>query len=200
MLNKLSFRNAKRQFKEYILYFVTLACTVSIMYAFNTLIFSDVVKELSSFEILPYMITAASLLIVIIMGWIISYMTGYMLRKRSREFSIYMISGISNSSVNALVFRENILIGLLAFLIGLPIGILLSQLFDALVFHNNSSLYLRFAYHRSCRAENHHLPQVSRSRFFHTADLQFTCLWPIMPQAASCSGQRHCRWPGRHWS
>ena len=34
--------------------------------------------------------------------------------------------------------------------------------------------------------------------FFHTADLQFTCLWPIMPQAASCSGQRHCRWPGRH--
>lgn len=68
MLNKLSFRNAKRQFKEYILYFVTLACTVSIMYAFNTLIFSDVVKELSSLEILPYMITAASLLIVIIMG------------------------------------------------------------------------------------------------------------------------------------
>ena len=48
MLNKLSFRNAKRQFKEYILYFVTLACTVSIMYAFNTLIFSDVVKELST--------------------------------------------------------------------------------------------------------------------------------------------------------
>ena len=38
--------------------------------------------------------------------------------------------------------------------------------FDALVFHNNSSLYLRFAYYRSCRAENHHLPQVSRSRFF----------------------------------
>lgn len=135
MLNKLSFRNAKRQFKEYILYFVTLACTVSIMYAFNTLIFSDVVKELSSLEILPYMITAASLLIVIIMGWIISYMTGYMLRKRSREFSIYMISGISNSSVNALVFRENILIGLLAFLIGLPIGILLSQLLEAIVFH-----------------------------------------------------------------
>ena len=94
MLNKLSFRNAKRQFKEYILYFVTLACTVSIMYAFNTLIFSDVVKELSSLEILPYMITAASLLIVIIMGWSISYMTCYMLRKRSREFSIYMLSGI----------------------------------------------------------------------------------------------------------
>ena len=142
MLNKLSFRNAKRQFKEYILYFVTLACTVSIMYAFNTLIFSDVVKELSSLEILPYMITAASLLIVIIMGWIISYMTGYMLRKRSREFSIYMISGISNSSVNALVFRENILIGLLAFLIGLPIGILLSQLLEAIVFHMFGRIYI----------------------------------------------------------
>lgn len=105
------------------------------MYAFNNLIFSDIVEELSSLEILPYMITVASLLIVIVMGWIISYMTSYMLRKRSREFSIYMISGVPNSTVSALIFRENILIGLVAFLIGLPIGILLSQLLEAIVFH-----------------------------------------------------------------
>ena len=44
MLKELSIRNAKRQSKDYLLYFITLACTVSFMYAFNSLIFSDIVK------------------------------------------------------------------------------------------------------------------------------------------------------------
>lgn len=142
MLNELSFRNAKRQFQEYVLYFITLACTVSFMYAFNTLIFSSTVKELSSLEILPYMITAASIIIVIVMGWIISYMTNYILKKRSREISIYMLSGISNRAVSVLIYRENGLIGLLAFLIGLPIGLLLSQLLEAIVLHMFGRTYI----------------------------------------------------------
>ena len=75
MLRQLSLRNAKRQAKEYSLYFITLVCTVSFMYAFNTLLFSDIIKTFSSAEVLPYMIVAASLLIVLVMGWIVGYMT-----------------------------------------------------------------------------------------------------------------------------
>lgn len=55
MLRQLSLRNAKRQSKEYSLYFITLACTVSFMYAFNTLIFSDIIQAFSGAEVLPYM-------------------------------------------------------------------------------------------------------------------------------------------------
>lgn len=83
MLKELSVRNAKRQSKEYLLYFITLACTVSFMYAFHSLIFSDIMKAFPSIGVLPYMITAASLLIVLIMGWMIGYMTKYMLKKRT---------------------------------------------------------------------------------------------------------------------
>jgi len=141
MLRELSIRNAKKQSKEYLLYFVTLVCTVSFVYAFNTLIFSDSVKALSGLEVLPYMIVAASLLIVLVMGWIISYMTNYMLKKRSKEFSIYMISGISNKNISILVFYENFLIGFLAFLLGLPVGILLSQLLEAVLLHMFGMMY-----------------------------------------------------------
>ena len=56
MLKELSIRNAKRQSKDYLLYFITLACTVSFMYAFNSLIFSDIVKAFPSIGVLPYMI------------------------------------------------------------------------------------------------------------------------------------------------
>ena len=46
MLKQLSRRNARRQVREYALYFITLTCTVSFLYAFNALLFSDSVKSL----------------------------------------------------------------------------------------------------------------------------------------------------------
>lgn len=131
MLGTLSVRNAKRQFRDYTLYLVTLICSISSMYAFNAFIFSDSIKALSELEILPYMITVSTLLIILVLGWIVNYMTNYMLKRRSREFSIYMVSGIPNHSISRLIFRENLIIGAIAYLLSLPAGILLSQLLQA---------------------------------------------------------------------
>lgn len=133
MLKELSIRNAKRQSKDYLLYFITLTCTVSFMYAFNSMIFSDIVKAFPSIGVLPCMITVASLLIVLIMGWMIGYMTKYILKKRSRELCIYMISGIPNHSIGRLIFYENSLIGIFAFVFGILIGTLFSQLLETII-------------------------------------------------------------------
>lgn len=133
MLRQLSLRNARRQIKEYALYFITLTCTVSFLYAFNTLLFSDSVKSLPEMQVLPYMIVGASLLIVLITGRIISYMAGYMLKKRSREFGIYMLCGIPNRDIARLLSRETVLMGALSFLPGMLLGALLSQLLEAIV-------------------------------------------------------------------
>lgn len=147
MLRKLSLRNAKRQFNEYALFFVTLICAVASMYAFNALIFSDTVKSLPDVEILPYLIVAASLLIILIMGWIISYMINYMLKRRSREFSVYMVSGISNQKISRLIFLENSLIGLIAYLPGILFGMLFSQILEAVLLHLFGLPYtLRFGF------------------------------------------------------
>lgn len=151
MLRELSIRNVKRQSKDYRLYFITLICTAAFMYAFNALIFSDSIKILSGLEILPFLIVAASLLIVLVMGWIISYMTNYMLKKRSRELSIYMMAGITNRAVGTLVFYENALTGALAFLLGLPLGMLLAQLLEAVLLHMLGLAYsLRFPFQPLC--------------------------------------------------
>lgn len=66
---------------------------VACMYAYNALLFSDKVRQLPELEVLPYMIIAVTLLIILVMGWLVSYMTGYMLKRRSRELSLYMVSG-----------------------------------------------------------------------------------------------------------
>lgn len=135
MLKKLSLRNAQRQLRDYSLYFITLACAVSFMYAFNALIFSEHIKALSNLDLLPYLVIATSVLIVLILGWIVSYMTNYILKRRSKELSIYMLSGISNKAVSRLFFLENLIIGTIAFVLGLPVGILLSQLLSATMLH-----------------------------------------------------------------
>ena len=108
MLKQLSLRNARRQAREYALYFITLACTVSFLYAFNTLLFSDRVKSLPEMQVLPYMIVAASALIVLITGRIIGYMAGYMLKRRSREFGVYMLCGIPNRDIARLLDRKSV--------------------------------------------------------------------------------------------
>ena len=147
MLIRLSIRNAKRQFRDYSIFFLTLACTVSFLYAFHTLIFSDSMNALPDMEALPLMIVSATSLIVLIMGWIVGFATNDILKKRSRELAIYLLSGISLRSVRSLVFRENILIGAGAFAVGLPVGLLLSWLLEAIVTHMFAMEYsLRFSF------------------------------------------------------
>lgn len=147
MLKHLSLRNARRQAGEYALYFITLTCIVSFLYAFNTLLFSDSVKALPDMEVLPYMIVAASVLIILITGRIISYMAGYMLKRRSREFGIYMLCGIPNRDIATLLSRETALLGMLSFLPGMLLGALLSQLLEAVVLPMLGSRYrLRFPF------------------------------------------------------
>ena len=69
MLGKLSLRNAKRQAKDYIIYFITVIISVSLMYAFNLIASSEDIKELSSYmEDFSTAIHAISFIIVLIMA------------------------------------------------------------------------------------------------------------------------------------
>ena len=134
MLIKLSWRNAKRQSKDYLLYLITLICSASFLYAFNSLVFSDSVKDISELEILPYLIIATSLLIIFILGWIVSYMMSYMLRKRSKELSIYMVSGLPNKKNPPNFFCENSIIGGIALGIGIYLAYSLPSCWKPLCF------------------------------------------------------------------
>ncbi|WP_027291955.1 FtsX-like permease family protein [Robinsoniella sp. KNHs210] len=133
MLKQLSIRNAKRQAREYMIYFITITCTVSFMYGFNALIFSDIVASLPELEILFYMIITISLLIVFILGWLVHYMTNFMLKKRSKELSTYMILGISNKNISKLFFKENFLICGVAFVCGTLFGYLISEILKIII-------------------------------------------------------------------
>ncbi len=133
-LFKLSLRNAKRQARDYLVYFVTIVLTVAMIYAFNGLVFSEELLSLAlMMKSLPLMVTLTSIAVVCIMGWLVHYITGFMLSRRSREFGTYILIGLENRQVARLFFLENLAVGCCALVFGILLGNLLYQVLRALV-------------------------------------------------------------------
>ena len=134
MLGKLSFRNAKRQAKDYVIYFLTIVITVALMFSFNSIATSEDISELSMvMKQFSKSITVISIFIIFIMAWLINYTMKFMLEKRSKEFGTYEILGIEKKYISNIFTLENIIIGGLAFFVGIAIGTLLYQVFTTII-------------------------------------------------------------------
>ena len=142
MLRTLSRRNAKRQVTDYVIYIMTLVITVALLLSFNMIIFSKeidaVIKEKS---ILPLMIIGVSMVVVVIMSTLVNYITIFMLKRRGKEFGLYMLLGIDNKCVAKMFVNENLLIYKVVLLVGLIVGTLFFQIVKLLVINMYSIPY-----------------------------------------------------------
>lgn len=135
MRNKLAFRNARRSMKDYLVYLLTMAAVAALMFAFNSLIFSeDIQRMCSEAVVLTVMLGVVTFFIVLIVAWLINYMAKFMLEKRSREFATYLLIGLKKKELSRLYMTENLLIGTAAFILGMAVGILLQQVIMTVFF------------------------------------------------------------------
>ena len=142
MLGKLSFRNAKRQARDYIIYFITVIISVALMFSFNSIAVSNDIKELSTYmEYFSKAITGISIIIILVMAWLINYCMRFMLEKRSKEFGTYQILGIEKKSISNMFTLENLIIGAIAFIIGIIVGTFLYQIFTSIIMNLFSRAY-----------------------------------------------------------
>ena len=133
-LSKLSLRNAKRQAQDYLVYFVTIVMAAALVYAFNGLVFSQQIRQLSSMMAsMPLVIVLASIVVVCIIGWLVQYTTGFMLRRRSRELGTYILTGLESRQVAQLFFLENLAVGAIALILGTLLGNLIFQILRAVM-------------------------------------------------------------------
>lgn len=134
MQSKIILKNARYWAKDYAVYFLTIVFSISLMYSFNLLVFSDDIQRLSSgMNALTAVIVFLSCVIVWVLGWLIHYMAKFMMKKRSREFGTYMLLGVPNKTIASLFAREQALIGVGGFLLALVIGSLLYQILAIMV-------------------------------------------------------------------
>ena len=133
-LSELSLRNARRQARDYLVYFVTVVMAAALLYSFNGLVFSQEIITLSKgISVLPLMIVLASVVVVCVFGWLVAYATKFMLLRRGRELGLYLLIGLENRQLARLFFLENLAVGGCALVLGTALGGLLYQVFRAIV-------------------------------------------------------------------
>lgn len=134
MLGKLAYRNAKRSFRDYLIYLVTVTLSFSLIFAFHLVAESDAVTELSygmdSFKIL---LTFVNIVILFVVCFLINYTTKFIFEKRSRELGTYLLLGIRKKELSKIVVLENLILGFFALLLSIPTGLILSQFLSLVI-------------------------------------------------------------------
>ena len=123
MLRKLAIRNVKRSIKDYILYVFTVTLIIALMFAFNCMLFSDLIQGMNAYmSDYKVLLVLFSFIVLFVVAWLINYMTRFMLKKRSKEFGTYLILGMENKSVSKMFLFENIILGIISLIIGVAAG------------------------------------------------------------------------------
>ena len=128
MFAKLACRNVKRQLSNYLIYFVTVTLTVSMMFAFSNLIFS---KELLGYaqkiKDMQHGLIAITVVVSLIVAFVLGYASSFMLRLRKREFGTYLTVGMKRHHILIMFTAENLIIGLVALGCGILLGLFIYQ-------------------------------------------------------------------------
>ena len=137
MLFKLSLKNMKKSMKDYAIYFFTLILGVSIFYIFNSMETQTVFLNVTSstreiIQLMIGMLSGVSVFVSVILGFLIIYANQFLMKRRKKEFAIYMTLGMSKRKISQVLLIETLLIGTISLIIGLFLGIGLSQFMSVL--------------------------------------------------------------------
>ena len=138
MLFKLSVNNIRKSLRDYAIYFFTLIIGVSVFYVFNAIGGQTAMLKIDGdtrdiAEVLRTVLSGVSIFVAGVLGLLIVYASRFLMKRRSKEFALYLMLGMSKSKISALLLTETIIIGIGSLGVGLLIGIGVSQLTSALV-------------------------------------------------------------------
>lgn len=151
MLCKLSLKNIKKSIKDYAIYFFTLILGVAIFYVFNALESQTVMMDVSSsteelIELMMTMLSGVSVFVSFVLGFLIIYASRFLMKRRNKEFGVYLTLGMSKRKISLILFFETLFIGIISLVVGLGIGVILSQLMSLVVANMFEANLTKFAF------------------------------------------------------
>ncbi|QZY55173.1 FtsX-like permease family protein [Crassaminicella profunda] len=127
MYFKMAKNNIKKSFKDYTIYFMTLMLAVCIFYNFNAIESQTAMKEIYKIQELLKVLSYISVLIAIIFSGLMLYANNAVVKKRKKELGLYATLGMSKRKISQILMLETFMVGSMALLVGLVVGIILSQ-------------------------------------------------------------------------
>ncbi len=151
MLCKLSLKNIKKSIKDYAIYFFTLILGISIFYVFNALDSQTVMMDVSSstaelIDLMMTLVSSVSVFVSFILGFLIIYASRFLIKRRNKEFGIYLTLGMSKRKISLILFFETLFIGIISLGVGLALGVLLSQAMSLIVANMFEANLTKFAF------------------------------------------------------
>ncbi len=136
MFTKLALRNVRRQIGNYLIYFITVSLTVALLFAVNNIIFGDeIAKFAQGMTEMRTGLAGFVVFIALIVAFVLSYATSFMLRLRKREFGTYLTLGMTRKNILTIFVFETAIICLIAMGIGLVLGLFIYQGLMAIFMH-----------------------------------------------------------------
>lgn len=137
-LSNLSLKNIKKSFKDYAIYFFTLILGISIFYVFNAIDSQTVMLDVTSqtkeiIKLMTNMLSGVSIFVSFILGFLIIYASRFLIKRRNKEFGIYLTLGMSKRKISTILFFETLFIGIISLIVGLFLGVVLSQFMSLIV-------------------------------------------------------------------
>lgn len=138
MLCKLSLKNIRKSIKDYAIYFFTLILGVAIFYVFNAIDSQTAMLAISSrtyeiIKLLTNVLSAVSVFVSMILAFLVIYASRFLMKRRNKEFAIYLTLGMSKRKISLILFLETLFIGVISLTVGLGVGVILSQLMSIFV-------------------------------------------------------------------
>lgn len=149
MLFKLSFNNIRKSMRDYAVYFFTLVIGVAVFYIFNSIESQTAFLEISAdkreiIKLLISMLSGVSIFVAFVLGLLVVYASRFLMKRRNREFALYLTLGMGKGKISVILFLETFIIGLVSLAAGICVGIVASQFtstFAANLFEANMSEY-----------------------------------------------------------
>lgn len=137
-LSNLSLKNIRKSFKDYAIYFFTLILGISIFYVFNALDSQTILLDVTSntkeiIKLMTNMLSGVSVFVSFILGFLIIYASRFLIKRRNKEFGIYLTLGMSKRKISTILFFETLFIGIISLIVGLFLGVVLSQFMSLIV-------------------------------------------------------------------
>ncbi len=130
----ISFKNIKRNFYNYFLYFVSMIFSIMIYFTFTSIQYNTQVQKVVGSDIkFSTVFKAAAIVIAIFAAIFIWYSNSFFIRTRKKEVALYSLLGIRKKQIGRMLFYENMVMGIAALASGILIGSLLSKLFIMLL-------------------------------------------------------------------
>ena len=135
MLFKLALGNVRRSVHDFSVYFLTLAFAACLLYSFLASTDYLLALELSPDQRAAYaqaggVLQAFAVFIDVIFCFLLGYANAFLLRRRKREFGIYLLLGMGRLRVALVLMAECAVAGAVSLVCGLVMGWILSPAFS----------------------------------------------------------------------